>query len=287
MIASRFSLACSFGLALALPACGGKNRDHGQGGAGLDTTTGLETLGIINITHVPSTPAGTSFYVVQAAFSDHYESTSDVECTYREEAHCTIQACTDNRTAPFRAKPAGKLTIGGGLFGTPGIEVEPDSDHAYVDVGSIKPWEPGQMLIARGGGDEIPSFEVSVPAPGTFTLMAPAIPPEDALPISRSAPLPLQWSAEPLDRVVIITSSEKTSNANPLVTATCRFAASETSGGIPASVLAVLPPGPATFDAAVTNIGVSQVANRAVLFVATELAHAAGGGPAHASARVE
>jgi len=271
------------GLAVATPACSSNDNSSNGGGAQ------PPELGYITVQSLPgATPSEPSSYNISAYFTGGADPTP--ECTVRTEGDCTILQCgsagADGGT--FKYLSAGTLTVSGGLLPAPGVTLEPDADNNYLAAGNINPWHAGQQLTVKGGGGQIPIFEVSVSAPTTVTLTSPAMPDLGAkITISRTTPLEVHWSGEQTEKQIGITSQVLTPTGDTTAFVGCHFAASETSRTIPASILGVLPKGEVFIVATTRNQATIPVGDKAVGLQAEAVARSASGGAARGSATME
>lgn len=219
----------------------------------------------IGFNHTASGPSGS--WGAGAGFATMIDGSSG--CTTTTNGDCMITTCSGT-PGLGQLVGAGAVSLDAPARSVPLMQLR----GFYMANGDGRIAEPGQTVTARGTGDVSPPFELSIVTPARIDVTAPAIPPfPGMLAIDRAAALSVAWTSGAADDVVVAIAQ-----AERGVILNCAFAAASGSGTIPASALAALAPGYATFGVESRTRVTKNISDWAFQLTAGEEARPASGG---------
>ncbi len=187
----------------------------------------------------------TTFHEIAAAFLDAtgVDAGGPGPCTTTVQGACLVTQCSSNNF-PVQGtfESAGKITITGGAIPSGGIVLTPGANGAYaVDSAATKLWSGGETMQVSSVGAIVPAFTQTVAAPNQATVTAPAISQAQPTLVNRAQPFVVTWTGGGAGDVVVVLNDTNASGAGTSLL--CSFAASASSGTVPAAALSGLQPG--------------------------------------------
>jgi hypothetical protein len=225
-----------------------------MGGSGGGSTTedasdagGPFKTGSVGLSQTAMTVNGTE-YVSYSFFAQFMRVTNDPEnspCEIQEQGDCRIVDCAtstiDGGTMAYEKVSAGPVSLAGANIP---LTLTPDATGTYeVRTGQERLWTKGASLTISAQGGEVPAFQTTLTGVGSAVVSVPAAASGSTMTISTKEPLALAWSGAE-GGTMTATLSRNDANKARSVTISCSFDGAKTTGTVPASVMAMIPPGP-------------------------------------------